>query len=345
MRPTLSTFRAQFPTEAFGICATDPMVAAYANDAQQRLLMDKMCPDEGWAFGWVTLNLTATINNNSAYVSVPQEIFRLIVTDIGKHPVRIRNGFWEFMEGGSGLQPKSCNIGCGSPFSAYERDNVVTLTDLVGTKTVRVYPSDVRDTGKRILLQGKDQNGMVILCTDPGTGLTAPGEYISMSLPFVNSVNQFSAPITGVIKDQTFGPVQLTQVDPTSGDETPLSSLEPNESTGWYRRYLVSGIPNQNLCCASPGSPLQLTGQGRLDFKPVANENDFLTLANVPAVVEEALSIRFSKMESSNAAQQSALHHQRALDLLVGQLDQIYGKVNTAVRVNIFPRRLRRQPV
>lgn len=328
-----------------GICATDPMVAAYCNDAQERLLMDVLCPDEGWAFGWVTLNLTATVNNASAYVTVPQEICRLIVTDVCNHPVRIRNGFWEFMEGGSGLQPKTCRSGCGSPFSAYERDNVVTLSDLVGTKTVRIYPTDIRDTGFRVLLQGKDQNGQIILGTDPGTGLSALGEYVGLNFPFVNSVNQFST-ITAILKDQTFGPIQLFQVDPASGAETPLSAMEPNEASGWYRRYLVSGIPSTNLCCASPASPLQLTAQGRLDFKPVANETDFLTIACVPALTEEAMSIRYGKMDSPNSAQLSQMHHAKAIGYLNGQLDKVYGKVNTAISVPIFgSRKLRRQPV
>lgn len=345
MRPTLSQFRAQWPAEATGVCQADPQVVAYCNEAQEKLMIDVLCPDEGWAFGWVTLNLTATVNNGSAYVTVPQEISRLIVTDVCKHPVRIRNAFWEFMEFGHGLQPKTCRSGCGSPFSVYERDNVVTLTDLVGTKTVRMYPSDVRDTGRRILLQGKDQNGMTILTTDPGTGLSAPGEYVQFQFPFSNSVNQFST-ITGIQKDQCWGVIQIFQVDPVSGVETPLSSMEPNDGSSWFRRYLVSGIPSTNLCCASPASPLQLTAQGRLDFRPVASETDYLTIACIPALKEECLSIRYGNMDSANAAQQSMMHHAKAIGYLNGQLDSVYGKVNTAVRVPIWgSQKLRRQPV
>lgn len=336
IRPTLSTFRSQWPAEAMGVCQADTAVSAYCNEAQQRLLIDPLCPDEGWANGWVRLNLTATVQFQSAYVTVPQEIVRLIVIDVCRHPIRIRNGFWEFMEFSPGLRPKTCKAnGCDDEFQAYERDNVPTLTDLVGTKIVRIYPTDARDVGRRVLLQGKDQNGMVILTTDPGTGRSASGEYIPLAFPFVDSVNQYSL-ITGDQKDQTFGPIQMFQVDPATGAELPLSSMEPNEAAGWYRRYLISGIPNHNLCCAKPPNPLQIEAQGRLAFKAVQNETDFLTITNTPALIEESMSIRFSRMDSTTAAQMSALHHQRALALLFGELDATYGKTNTAVRVPLF---------
>lgn len=313
------------------------MVAAYCNDACERLLMDPMTPSEGWWGGSVTMNLTASIINRSAYVVTPREIARLIVMGICQHPVPIRNGFYEYLQFGRGLQPKGCqNTACESPFQAYERDNVFTFAPLLSTpQTVRIYPSDVRDIGLRILLQGKDQNGLLILTTDPGTGQAAPGEYIGLNMPFVDSVNQYSS-INGLQKDQTYGPIQFFQVDPVSGAEVPLSSMEPNEGVASYRRYLINGIPSQNLCCASPANPLQITAQGRIDFIPVANETDYLPIPNVPALIEEAMSVRYSRMDSPNSAQQSATHHVRALNLLNGQIDAMEGKTTVAINVPIF---------
>lgn len=347
MRPTLSVFRAQFPTEAMGICATDPMVAAYANDACERLMLDPLCPDEGWNSGWATMAFTASVLNGAAYVTTPREVSRLIAISICQRPIPLRNGFFEWLAFGRGLQPKEChNTGCGSSLSAYERGNVVTLAPLLATpQTIRVYPSDVRDTGLRVLIQGKDQNKITILTTDPGTGLSAPGEYLGVNLPFVDSVNQFST-IDGLQKDEMFGPLSLFQVDPISGAEVPLSTMQTNESVASYRRYMIGGVPNINLCCASPGNPLQITAQVRLCFSPVANETDYLSISCIPAIVEEAMSIRYGRMDSNNAAQQSLLHHQRAIALLNGELDAAIGKTNVAISVPIFgSRKLRRQPV
>jgi len=346
MRPTLSVFRAQWPAEATGICQADPQVVAYCNDSQERLLMDPMAPSEGWWGGTVTLNLTASVNSGAAYVVTPREIGRLTDVAVCGRAIRIRNGFYEYLQFGRGLQPKACRSGlCGSQLQAYERDNVVTFAPLLPTpQLIRVYPTDVRDIGRRVLLQGRDQNKQVILTTDPGTGLSAPGEYLQLASPFSTSVNQFSGQMEGVQKDQTWGPLQFFQVDPVSGVEVPLSTMDPNEGVASYRRYLINGIPSNNLCCTSPGSPLQLTAQGRLDFIPVANETDYLTIPNVPALLEEAQACRFRRME--NGMGQSVYHHQQALALLCGQLDAMEGKVNTAISVPIWgSSRPRRQPV
>ena len=219
-------------------------------------------------------------------------------------------------------------------FQTYERDNVVTFSDLLPTpQKIRIYPTDARDAGLRVLLQGRDANQQTILTTDPSTGLSAPGEYVALAFPFAESANLYSK-IEGVEKDQTFGPIQLFQVDPNTGSELPLSTMDGNESAANYRRYLVGGIPNANLCCPSPGNPITITAMARLDFIPVQNETDYLLIQCVPALIEEAQSIRFSRME--NGAQQSAIHHARALALLCGQLDHYEGKVNTAIRVPLF---------
>jgi hypothetical protein len=51
-------------------------------------------------------------------------------------------------------------------------------------------------------------------------------------------------------------------------------------------------------------------------------------------------------MDSANAAQQSGVHHAKALALLNGQLDLYCGKTNVAVSVPIFgSQKIRRQPV
>ena len=317
-----------------GICQSDPQVTAYCNDTQQRLIMDPMAPDEGWWGGGARMHLSASIINNSAYAVVPREVARLIVMGICDKAIPIRNGFYEFLEFGAGLQPKPCQFtNCGSTFAAYERDNVVTFSPLQpGGQTIRIYPTDSRDTGLRLLLQGIDTNGMPVLTTDPGTGLSAAGEYIALAFPFVTSVNTYQQ-ITGIQKDQTYGPLQLFQVN-ASGVELPLSTLEPNEASASYRRYLITGIPRQNLFCYSAADPLKITAQARLDFIPVVNETDYLLIQNVPALIEEAQSIRYSRMD--NGETQMAMHHARALALLNGQLDLYEGKISTAIKIPIF---------
>jgi hypothetical protein len=328
-----------------GVCQADPVVTNYCNEAQDRLLLDPMCPDTGWWGGWIRMNLAMSIANGAGYVTTPQEICRLIVMSICQQPVHIRNGFYEYLEYGNGLQPKSCSSTCTNTFQAYERDNVVTLRDFLTTpQIIRIYPTDGRDTGLRVLIQGKDQNGMEVLTTDPGTGGSAPGEYVQLAFPFVDTTNTWSS-ISGIQKDETYGPLTFVQVDPTTLVETALSSMEPREGTAWYRRYLVAGIPSANMCCSTCNTT-QIVAQGKLDFVPVKNETDYLTIPCVPALIEECMAIRFSRMDSTAAATQALVHHGRALAYLNGQLDKFEGKWSTAIKVPIFGSdRLTRQPV
>jgi hypothetical protein len=336
-RPTLATFRAQFPSEVFGICQADPMVAAYANDSTERLLIDPKSADEGWYGTSVTLNLKAYVFNHAAYVVTPREIARLIVMSVSQQPLEIRNRFYEYLQFGNGLQPKHPGSRCGNDWThAYERDNVITLAPLLPTpQKIRIYTTDVRDIGLRVLLQGKNQNDQVVLMTDPVTGQSASGEYVGINLPFTDSMEQYSV-LTGIQKDETWGVLQFFQVDPVTGAQVELSAMEPSEGVAWYRRYLVSGLPGHLLHHVAQGRPLYITAQGKLDFVPVINETDYLLIPNVPALLEEAQSLRYSRMDSGNSEQKSAIHHSRALALLRGQANHYLGKINAAISFKPF---------
>ena len=336
-RPNLAEFRALFPSEALGVCQSDPKVRNYCNESQERLLMDPLAPEEGFWGGWVAMTFSASVAaNNAAYITTPREVARLTNIAVCQKPIPLRNHFYEYLDFSPGLQPKTCNQNvCGAQFQGYARDNVCTLNPLLPTpQIIRVYPEDPRDLNRRVLIQGKDNNQMTVLTTDPGTGQAGEGEYLTIKFPFVDSLNLFSE-LTGMQKDQTYGMIQLFQVDPTTGLEVALSAMEPNESTASYRRYLIAGIPNMNQCCQSSGA-LQLSAQARLDFIPVVNETDYLTIPNVPALLEESQSLYFSRQDSSLAAQQAGIHHARALALLFGQLDKHLGKISTAISVPIF---------
>lgn len=317
----------------------DPAVGVYCNEAQQRLLIDPMAPDEGWFGGWITMNLTGTVVNGYTYVTTPREIARLIVMAVCQDPIRIRNGFFEYLKFSEGLNPKSsCNAGCGQEMQAFERDNVVTFAQLsTSPRIIRAYYTDTKDVGLRVLIQGTDQNGQKVLTTDPNTTLTAPGEYIQLTYPYVDTVNQFVGPnLDGIQKDETYGVVQLFQVDPDTGAEVPLSTLQPEESVASYRRYLINGINVNNLCCTGTNGTFTIQAQGKLDYIPAVNETDYLTIANIPALIEECMSIWYGRKETQNSANQSAIHHAKALALLNGQLDHFHGKVQTAIRVPLF---------
>lgn len=334
-RPTLSDFRKRLPS-ALGTCASNVAgAAALANDAMERLMMDPLTPDEGWVGGSAVMRFMATVNNKVAYITTPRNVSRIILLDVCQNPIRLRNGFYEFLQYGKGLQPKTPGTcGCSETRQAFERDNVATLTPLLSTpQIIRVFPSDAADVGQRVLIQGSDQNGKTVTSLDPVTQQSILGEYVDLALPFSDSINQFSK-ITGIQKDVTIDTISLFQVDPTTGTQVDLSSMEADETAGWYRLYLLNNMPVRchNTSCGT----IQVDCQVRLDFEPVNRDSDYLFIPNIPALIEEAQSIRYSRLDSKTSAQFEQKHHARAIQLLNGQLDQINGKVTTVVSAHVF---------
>lgn len=329
-----------------GICAADIAGnAAITNEAQERLIEDPMAPEEGWWGGWVKMVFNLQVSNLSAHLVTPHDIARIILMDVCKQPIRIRNGFYEYLEFGIGLQPRGCNpqVCAPSTMQAFERDSVVTLQDFPPTpQLLRVYATDPADLGRRIILQGADQNGTTILGTDLATQAASLGETVFLTAPFSTALNQFSA-LTGIQKEATQGPVQIFTVDPITGASVLLTSMEPNETTALYRRYFVNGLPCG--CCQNTAGQVQVSAQCKLDYVPVVALNDYLTIQSIPALKEEVQAIRYSRMDTPAAAQNEGKHHFKALSLLNGQLDHFLGKVNTAVTVPIFGSdRLKPQP-
>jgi len=335
-RPTLASARASSLPASIGLCAADiSAIAVAVNEAQEVLVTDPLAPDTGWWGGWSRMGFTVQPSHRNAYITTPRDIARLTDIDVCNHPIHIRNGFYEFLEFGAGLKPNCCKGSCQQGTQAFERDSVVTLTDLITTapQTIRLYPTDPADTGKRFLIQGKDQNGMPVTSVDNITKQTISGENVYLTFPFVDTVNEFTV-ITGISKEQTIGQVQIFQVDDETGAENPLSNMDPGETTASYRRYFLNGLPCR--CCNSPTGQVQVTAQAKLDFVPVQSDADYLIIQSIPAVIEEVQARRYSRMDSKLAASQEQKHHAKALSILFGQLDHYLGKTNTAISVPLF---------
>lgn len=346
LRPTFATALNSTLPQAVGKCANNRTeVAAYVNEAIERLMMDPLTPDEGFWGGSASMLFNLTISNYAAYVRTPREVARIIVTDICQRPRPLRNGFYEYLSFGVGYQPKPCGSNCCATTQGFDRDNVTTLVPFPTTvpQYIRVYPTDAADVGSRVIIQGLDQNGNPVLSTDPVTGLGATGEVIYLAQPFSTSLFAYQNN-TGILKQPTNGPVQFSTVDPTTLAEVTLSSMEPNEVTASYRQYLLNGLPTH--CCNSATGTVQVQAQCRLDFIPVINDTDYLLIQSIPALIEEVQAIRYSRMDNQAAAALEQKHHTKALSILTGQLDMYLGKVRTAIGVPIWGSdRLTRMPV
>lgn len=295
-------------------------------------MQDPNAPDEGWWFGWARMLFNVPTAN--PYIVAPREVARLIVMDVCKQPTRIKNGFYEFLDFGIGLQPTGCNTRTCQTLQTYERETVSTLADLEDTpQYIRVYPTDSRDLGKSLLVQGKDNNGITVISTDVESQSDILGEDVTVDIPFATSARQFSS-ITGFVKDMSYGPWTIMQVDPVTGAELPLSVMQPSETTANYRKYFINGLPSR--CCNTVTGQVQVYAQARLDFIPVRSDPDYLPIPSIPALIEEGMSIRKGRMDSIEAQKMADRHHERALSILFGQTDLYNGKQNVAINVPLF---------
>lgn len=347
-RPTFAQLRSSSFPRALGLCATDfSDVRDGANECQERLIIDPFAPDEGWVGGWAKFAFNVQpINppNGHAFITTPRNVARLIGIDICSRPIKLRNGFFEFLEFGIGLQPRRSvcgdglfsgqNCACQTSGDSFDRDNVPTLADLAGTpQFIRIFPSNSGDIRKRVLVQGKDQNGQVVYSVDPLTGQAVDGEYVSLTMPFAQTIFQYSI-LTGLSKEATLAPVVFHQVDASTGASASLSTMEPSETTASYRRYLLTGLPRN--CCNTPAGTVTVTAQAKLDFLPILTDSDYLSIPNIPALIEEAYSLRYSRIDSQVSSGLEQRHHAKAIALLNGQLDHVEGKINVAITVPLF---------
>jgi len=347
-RPTFSTALNSDLPRVLGLCAQDrSKVARYVNRSQEELITDPMAPEEGWHGGYVHMLFNVPVNNLTATLTTPREIARVDVLDICTRPRFIRNGFYEYLMFGTGHKPQPCNPACGNIAQAFERDNVPTLTDFPTSvpQQIRIYPSNAADAGKIVQVQGTDQNGNVVYSIDNITGQAIIGEQVILKLPFSMALFSYQN-ITGLLKDPTVGPVTIFTVDPHSGQQTQLSAMEPGETTAAYRRYLLNGLPCS--CCpqSSPSGIVQIDAQCKLDFVPVVNDSDYLTIQSVPALIAQCQSIKWSTIDAPQALQKEAYFHKKAISILCGQIDHFEGKTKTAIGLKIFGSdRIRPQPI
>lgn len=324
-----------------GACSADiQTIADYVNTAQRRLLYAKEAGDEGFNGTWA--EIAFNVSRAQPFVTLPREIARLELTNVCRRPVPVQNQFYEYLQFGNGRLPKLRACGCNDFLQAYSRNNVPTFADLNPTtpQLIVIYPSDAGDTAgtKRVLLQGLDQNGVTIYSQDGANRVQ--GVFVPLGSPFVSSPMQFSQ-ITGIQKDITDGPVQFFEMDPTTGAQTLLLTMEPSEQTAWYRRYYFNPLPFN--CCQTvppvqPSTPgiVQVTAIVKLDLIPVAVDTDYCLFQNLEAIIEEAASVRYSEIDSASAKQMAAERHKQAIALLNGELTHFYSRDEPAVAVRPF---------
>lgn len=325
-----------------GLCSADgPRLADFVNTAQRRLVYAKESGDEGWWGTWA--EIAFTVSRSSPYITLPRGVARLETATVCDRPIPINNQFVEYLQFGNGRFPKHFRHDRLNLFltQSYQRNNAVTFTDLTNPPQMLTIYSSPQDNGKRVLLQGLDNNNNTIYSQD---GLNRViGVFITLGQPFVIAPMPFNQ-ITGIQKDITANPIQIFQADPNTGAQILLHTMEPGEQTASYRRYFFNPLPF--TCCppqsvtttaTSPsGSPIQVTAIVKLELIPVVVDTDYTLIQNMEAIIEECASVRYSQIDSPSSKQMAQERHTQAIRMLNGELTHYLGRDEPAVQFKPF---------
>lgn len=329
-RLRLGDFRREYGPQLVGLCGSDlPSVASIVNAAQRRLIYAKEAGEEGWWGSWAEVKFNVT--QATPVITLDRWMARLERLSVCNNPTPIENQFYEYLDFGAGPQPRSRDW-TDMGIRMYSRNNAVMFRDLTSPPQImRVSISDPRDAGKHVLIQARDSNGNIILSQDQTQQVM--GDLIALQLPFVNSAYQYTS-VTGIQKDVTYGNVTFTQVDPTTGATVALHSMEPGETTAWYRRYLLWSLPYS--CCCAGSATIQVGAMAKLELVPATVDSDYLLIQNLEALILECQAVRYSGMDSPNASAKSQEKHNDAVKLLSGELNHYIGKESPAVNIKPF---------
>ena len=326
-----------------GKCPGDvAAIAGFVNSAQRRLVLCREAGDEGWygTFAEMVFN----VSRGDPYITSPREVARLEQIDVCGRPIPINNPFAEYLQFGNGRMTHHRRHHHHQDIQAYMRNDAITPMPLVNPpKIIRIYPGDAADVqaGARVFVGGTDFSDTAIYTQD-GFSLVK-GSYISLQSPFVDQPMQFNS-VTDIQKDPTIGPVQIFQVDPATGVQILMLSMEPGELVAGYRRYRLQNLPLN--CCRDiapcqpipPGTPttVQVTAIAKLEPIPVTVDTDYLLFHNLEAIIEECCSVRYSEMDSATAKPMAQEKHVQAVRMLNGELTHYYGLDNPAIHVAPF---------
>lgn len=335
--------------KTIGLCASDiRSVAQAVNTAQRRLLYAREASDEGWWGTWA--EIVFNVSRATPYITLPREVARLSAVLACDRPINVENQWYEYLNFGNGRLPKQFEK-CDANFitQCLTRNNAVTFTDLVGPAYVQMFVSEASDVGKRVLIQGLDQNSTPIISWDGVNRVQ--GQFVRLEQPFAVTpmlLNQ----LTGIQKDITDGPIQFFQLNPTTGVSSLILTMQPSEQTALYRRYFFADLPCG--CCPVPAvlpgtntcANVQVTAIAKLELIPVIVDTDYCLIQNEEAIIEEAQSKRYSIIDTPTAKQMAQEKHAQAIRLLNGELNHYLGMNSPAVNVAPFgSARLERQRI
>jgi hypothetical protein len=129
------------------------------------------------------------------------------------------------------------------------------------------------------------------------------------------TVNAFRD-IDAINKTATKGWVRIYAIDPTTGSESCIGILAPDETLPMYRRYALPGYSNTD------GSAVTVLAKKK--FIPVVSDDDDLIITNLGALKMMLIAI---EKEENNNLDEAMKYEQKAVLLLQEELKEVQGSI------------------
>lgn len=281
MRTTLSDIKNSRIPSVLGMCASDARIVSFANEAQQRLLI------EGH---WWGTTQKFRICASEGCITMPPQIATIEKAAICKTPIPIHDQWFEFLANGAGLRDSD---DCWQ--EANYQGQFPTFAEIIGVnKKLRFVCDLVGDVGKQVLALGYDENGNWIRTNQSGTILD--GELITLAqAPGANSTTLFSSITDLQFPENMDGQTWLYEYNTTTGLQRMIGKYEYWETRPSYARYFFPSI--KASCTSGTCTQESVEVIGKLEFVPVKKDTDYLIVGNVPAMKEMMTAINRAENE------------------------------------------------
>lgn len=279
MLPTVLALKNSRIPPSMGLCKDDPRLIQYFNEFQSQAL------NHGRWYGSI---INAQFCSYGGLVAWPRQVASVEQITICGQTVLGQNIFYAFMSPVS--QPGICqdcnnrgnqanNCACGSMYWA-ESTNQPVYKQLHAPRLIKIYPRSTTDVGKKVLVQGYDENDQWV--SNQYSGIFVDGEYVTIGSPFGISSTKFKN-ITGIQKDVTDKNLLAYALNTDSHTEEHIATWEPTETAPSYRTSYIPrlGHRNRNNQNCKPGTIQALIKLQHID---VFQDTDWLIIQNEAAI-------------------------------------------------------------
>lgn len=280
MRSTLADLLASRFPAALNIDPTDTRCLQYANSAVQRLIT------RGHWVG-TTQNYTVALTDphiNNQTLTLPPQFATLEGIAICRVPKMIRPIWFLFNGSGPGISRQTDTNWCSGDRTQHI-GSFCSFKDVPsgGGYKIRLQCDVANDVGVNVLVLGTDDAGNTI--RTPKGGVWSDGELVSLAQsPGTLSLSNFSNVTDLQIPAGRSGQMWMYAWD--GATNTLLGQFQAFETRPSYRRYLIPILPNQT------SSVPYVDIIGKMNFIPVRNANDYLSIGNLEAIRLAAMAIR-----------------------------------------------------